>query len=263
MTKTKAYQTKTTPLPKLALITRDNAHGYFLASALHKQIPNLNLIVEKPALGTVKKIKFQLKRLFKSNPSSALLYLFELPLLAYLEHLSQKKITSILKVNTFPDIPTYRVPHINSKECWKMLEKLKLDSSIVYGSSVIGKTSLKKLGKVLNCHMGIVPQYRGAKAEFWALYQNDDTNLGYSIHECIEKLDAGDLIYQAKIHSQDGPSIQRALALQHLGEHAPKIWLDYCFGKHSNIEQRGEVKYYSTPRLSERFRLWVNRGYII
>lgn len=48
----------------------------------------------------------------------------------------------------------------------------------------------------LNVHTGILPEYRGADSEFWALYEGESGKVGITLHSLAEELDAGDILYQ-------------------------------------------------------------------
>lgn len=54
-------------------------------------------------------------------------------------------------------------------------------------------------GKVIGGHPGITQFYRGIHSPFWAIYNNDYENIGYSIFWVGSGVDSGDLIAQGKI----------------------------------------------------------------
>lgn len=97
-------------------------------------------------------------------------------------------------------IPLYRVEDINSFESLRILKKLKPDLLIVSGTRIIKKPVIDIPSiAIINIHMGIVPDYRGVWGEFFALYNKDFDNIGYTIHCVNERLDAGDIILQERI----------------------------------------------------------------
>lgn len=61
-------------------------------------------------------------------------------------------------------------------------------------------------GKVIGGHPGITQYYRGVHSPFWAIYNNDINNLGYSIFWVDSGVDSGDIIYQGKIEPNKGDS---------------------------------------------------------
>ncbi len=58
----------------------------------------------------------------------------------------------------------------------------------------------------LNCHPSLLPAYRGPVPIFWQ-YRDGVQNIGLSIHQMTEELDAGDLIAQGIIRLEDGIQI--------------------------------------------------------
>jgi hypothetical protein len=190
--------------------------------------------------------------------------MFELPILAGLEFLANRHLAKgLADSEAFPEgIKTHEVVHVNDPSCHKLLEELQPRGAFVYGSSIVGKKSLSLLGKVLNAHMGIVPQYRGAKSELWALYRHEDDQVGFSIHECVSELDGGSLVFQARVAPSGGPSACRVKSLICLGVEFPKVWNLHMKGKSEPLEQVGEVGLYSTPRLGHRLKLAWRRGFL-
>ena len=54
-------------------------------------------------------------------------------------------------------------------------------------------------GNVIGAHPGITQFYRGVHSPFWAIYNEDLDNIGYSIFWVDSCVDSGDLIFQGKI----------------------------------------------------------------
>lgn len=54
-------------------------------------------------------------------------------------------------------------------------------------------------GNVLGAHPGITQYYRGSHSPFWAIYNNDTENIGYTIFWVDSGIDSGDIIYQEQI----------------------------------------------------------------
>lgn len=74
---------------------------------------------------------------------------------------------------------------------------LNSDMYIVFGSSFIKgwliETLVKK--KAINIHMGISPYYRGSSCNFWALYDNNPSFVGATIHMLTKGLDSGPIFH--------------------------------------------------------------------
>lgn len=93
------------------------------------------------------------------------------------------------------------VDNVNSGITASLLEETRPDLIIVAGTRKINKDIFgnSRFGAI-NMHSGILPYYRGADSEFWALCNNEPEKIGVSIHFLDEALDTGDVILQA---SQD------------------------------------------------------------
>jgi hypothetical protein len=246
------------PPQNRAFLTRDNPQGRYLAARLAKTIPHLVIIVEESTSGTRKKIFAQLRRYRRKSLGYAILKAMEFPLLALAEIGTNQKMASALKSpKAFPaSHKVIRIDNINSPASVEQLGRLHLASSLIYGTSIIKEAALAKLGKAMNCHMGIVPQYRGAKSEFWALYNRDFENVGYSLHELVRSLDAGNLLHQQKLSViSPSPAQCRVNALRDCAEKLPQIWLEQELGLIQSLSQEGEACQYSTPGIWPRLVL--------
>lgn len=94
-------------------------------------------------------------------------------------------------------------------------------------------------GNVIGGHPGITQHYRGVHSPFWAIYNNDYENIGYSIFWVSSGVDSGDLIYQGKITPQKGDSY---IALSWKGMAAIAARLNNILSSIENVEQIGSYK---------------------
>ena len=81
----------------------------------------------------------------------------------------------------------------------EMINFFESDYYLIFGSSYIKGDILKYLSdkSAINIHMGISPYYRGSGCNFWALYDNNPSLVGATIHYLDEGLDSGPIIYHA------------------------------------------------------------------
>ena len=84
---------------------------------------------------------------------------------------------------------------------------LNSDLYIVFGSSFIKGDLVNFLvdKKAINIHMGISPYYRGTDCNFWALYDNNPTMVGATIHLLSKGLDSGPILYHALSNYNENP----------------------------------------------------------
>ncbi len=99
-----------------------------------------------------------------------------------------------------PGLRVEEVSDMNSGRAKKVLEEVKPDLIVVAGTGKLKKEIYSSAAKgAINMHSGILPYYRGADSEFWALYNGEADRIGVTIHFIDERLDAGDMILQERL----------------------------------------------------------------
>ena len=88
---------------------------------------------------------------------------------------------------------------IHSDQALELLRKLKAGMGLVYGGPIVKRKlfSIPEHG-TLGIHHGKVPDYRGKKTTFWAVY-NGETEVAVMIQKISSKLDRGDVLLQATV----------------------------------------------------------------
>ncbi|MBF0215750.1 MAG: polysaccharide deacetylase family protein [Candidatus Omnitrophica bacterium] len=95
----------------------------------------------------------------------------------------------------YPALKVVRVLDINSPESGKALGEISPELIIVVGTRKLSADIFGKASRgAINLHSGILPYYRGADSEFWALRNNDIDKIGVTVHFISEDLDAGDIL---------------------------------------------------------------------
>ncbi|MDC0931559.1 formyltransferase family protein [Methylophilaceae bacterium] len=79
----------------------------------------------------------------------------------------------------------------------QLQDALESDVYVVFGASYIKEWLIDFLvqNKALNIHMGISPYYRGSSCNFWALYDNNPSYVGATIHMLSKGLDSGNMLF--------------------------------------------------------------------
>lgn len=92
------------------------------------------------------------------------------------------------------------VDDINADAARSVLKETLPDLIVVIGTRKLRKDIFGRapLGAI-NMHSGILPYYRGADSEFWALYNGEEDKIGVSIHFIDEALDSGDIVLRAEL----------------------------------------------------------------
>ncbi len=95
--------------------------------------------------------------------------------------------------------------NIHAEEVLQMVRSLSPALGLVYGGPIVRPElfSIPARG-TLGIHHGKVPNYRGKKTTFWALY-NGEPEVAVIIQKISSKLDAGDIVLQANILVRNRP----------------------------------------------------------
>jgi methionyl-tRNA formyltransferase len=91
-------------------------------------------------------------------------------------------------------VSTMIVDSVNSEEVYEVVQAIKPDLLVVWGSTILHRRLLAVAGKAINLHFGLCPYYRGAVANQSAVLLDDFERVGATIHYINGKADAGDII---------------------------------------------------------------------
>ena len=98
----------------------------------------------------------------------------------------------------------------NGEETVRWVRQLSPDILVVFGTRLIREPPLLAAARrgALNLHTGLSPFYRGGQCTFWCLYEGDLGHLGVTVHHLSERIDGGDIIYQAKPEIEPGDTVR-------------------------------------------------------
>lgn len=113
-------------------------------------------------------------------------------------------------------IPCYTDTNVNSKEFLNELQKYSNDLLVSMSFDQIFKDEILKLysKKIINCHAGKLPFYRGRNILNWALI-NDEKEFGITVHFIDKGIDTGDIILQKTYEIKDSDDYTTLLNLCH------------------------------------------------
>jgi len=98
---------------------------------------------------------------------------------------------------------------LNKLDRNQLSDALQSDVYVVFGASYIKGWLIDVLveHRAINIHMGLSPYYRGSSCNFWALYDNNPSYVGATIHLLSKGLDSGDMLLHCvpKLQSKDTP----------------------------------------------------------
>ncbi len=205
---------------KIVLLTNNSNRGQTLAHLIQRAGLSLDLVVvedaslniqkEKTALVIVKHVIGPFYRWVRSFVKlssidrKALKYEKESVLKA--ESLVNKYIDK-LGVNGRPkDVEYLEVASLNSSMAVNAVVKAEPDLCVVLGTSILRSRmiSIPKIGTI-NAHTSVLPEYRGARSEFWQCFNQDYNNVGITLHFIDIGVDTGNILFQKKQEVGDNP----------------------------------------------------------
>jgi methionyl-tRNA formyltransferase len=153
------------------------------------------------------------------------------------------------------------VPDIHTEEVLERVRSLEPELGLLYSSPIL-KPQLFEIPSygTLGIHHGKVPEYRGKKTTFWAMYNGEKT-VDVTIQKINPGLDTGDIVQSAEV-----PVIGRSLGAVW---HELELLGFYLFiqsileVKHKTATYRPQVgkkgKLYKDPKLDDILRFWWKR----
>jgi hypothetical protein len=141
-----------------------------------------------------------------------------------------------------PGVDVFDVASINSAESRSLLTRLAPDLVVMASRELIRPDvlALARIGFV-GCHPGILPDYRGAYASFWAMREGRKDKVGVSVYLASAGIDTGPLVAERAIAPQFG--------VQHFKVESERLILE---GARELIEamdraERGGLETYTKP----------------
>lgn len=152
------------------------------------------------------------------------------------ENIQLKNVSELRKKG----IPVFFVHDLNSKKVVSKLIELKPDLTVFTGGGMIRENILKNSGAgILNCHMGILPQYRGMDVVEWPILNKDFNNIGLTVHFMEKGVDTGDILLKHYITIQKHDTI-KTLRIRFepvMVEYMVKAVIDFLNGQIKPINQ--------------------------
>lgn len=97
-----------------------------------------------------------------------------------------------------------KVNSFNSAALIEDLSALKINIGAFCGGGLLRDNFLNLFSfGVLNCHMGVLPKYRGMDVVEWPFLENDNKQVGVTCHLIDKGIDTGDIIEIVKVDKND------------------------------------------------------------
>ena len=159
--------------------------------------------LERNALRIIKKIGRKLlfrNQIYHNATKETLSYFLK-------EH--EIELRTIKKLCKKENIPLYYCFNFNENEFVNRVKELSADAIIFTGGGLIRKPLLEATPKgILNCHMGILPIYRGMDLPEWAVLNGDFDQIGCSVHIMDSGVDTGPILSKFIVEPQLGDNIR-------------------------------------------------------
>ena len=185
----------------IIMITNDSGEARYLTRYFHKYLDILCCIVEK-------KYKSKKSELLRKIIGDSVYFRFKYRARTFreykvnsLERKMKRERSQLLKEmqRGLPLPPRRNVRNINDSETAALLSSIQPDINIVVGCSILSKKTYSYAGIcTLNCHMSLLPHYRGVLSEFWQSANMDFRYLGVTIHKLEQKVDEGPILFQKR-----------------------------------------------------------------
>ena len=136
----------------------------------------------------------------------------------------------------------FDVDSINAPASQALLARLAPDL-VVMASRELVRPDVLKLARIgfIGCHPGILPDFRGAYASFWAMHEGRADKIGLSVYLATAGIDTGPLVAERVVAPQFG--------VQHFKVESERLILEGVRELREAIEQaeRGSLKTYTKP----------------
>jgi folate-dependent phosphoribosylglycinamide formyltransferase PurN len=150
------------------------------------------------------------------------------------------------------------VPNIHVPQVLAQVRALEPDLGLIYGSPIL-KPELFEIPKLgtLGIHHGKVPEYRGNKTTFWAMY-NGEPVAGVTIQKVNQGLDTGNIVKTGEVKAYRRAYQTVFHELEALGI---ELYIQAIMDvKHGVAEFRPQLgvkgKVYRNPKLGDFIRFW-------
>lgn len=186
---------------KIAVLAQDSASTWMMVNALRSTWPDMSIMIEQPVSRKVL-LQRRAARLGLWPVLGQVLFMALVPVLGAMTRRRREAMIAAAGLCTErpDDISVDACASVNSPECIAWLELTRPDVVIVNGTRIISADTLAASDAFfLNTHCGITPAYRGVHGGYWALYHNDPSNAGVTVHLVNSGIDTGDIVYQETI----------------------------------------------------------------
>jgi methionyl-tRNA formyltransferase len=144
-------------------------------------------------------------------------------------------------------VQTFEVDSLNSAGGRALLERLRPDLVVMMSREMLSREvlAIPRLGFV-GCHPGILPEYRGVYAPFWAMRDGRTDKIGLTVYVANGGVDTGPLVAERALAPR--------FALRHFKVECDRLLMEGAQDLIDVVEraERGELRTYTKPQSPSR-----------
>jgi methionyl-tRNA formyltransferase len=154
---------------------------------------------------------------------------------------------TITKGSLAKRVDVFETISLNNADGRTLLDRLKPDLVVMMSREMIRRETLAaaKTG-FIGCHPGLLPEYRGVYAPFWAMREGRPDQVGLSIYLANAGVDTGPLVAERTLGAR--------FAMKHFKVESERVLLEGARDLIETIDkaERGELKTYTKPGAPSR-----------
>lgn len=171
------------------------------------------------------------------------------------------------------NIPTMVWNSMNDQRAIDFVERHQIDVIVNLRTRCIYKSPILKAPKIgcLNIHHGLLPTYRGTLCDLYAL--TEDREAGFSIHEMVEKIDAGKIHAVVPVAKKEDARVKSKFSYLKYLEKTSPIEAEELFKLCTQIETLGafpegesnqcEKKVFTKNPTKKQIKEFIKKGFVL
>ncbi len=123
-----------------------------------------------------------------------------------------KQPSSLVDLCTQHGIKYLLTSDFHSEESLTFLEASRCALVVFTGGGLVRQALIDRSGQgVVNCHMGVLPKYRGMDCTYWCSLNRDRDNIGFTVHLINAGVDTGPIVEVHKVDASRMATIDEAV----------------------------------------------------
>jgi folate-dependent phosphoribosylglycinamide formyltransferase PurN len=192
--------------PKLLLVGSDTPTTWIIYNHLVREFGLFGALIEQPPSRKTL-LRNRLRKLGITTVLGQMAFVLSIRPVLY--RIAKKRISAIMHDHGLEPIEPMtdairHIENINSEEAIDAIKRAGPAVVVVNGTRILKPATLQASAAMfINTHQGITPKYRGAHGAYWALYENNPSQCGATVHIVDQGIDTGGIVGQITI--EPGP----------------------------------------------------------